>query len=49
MMYDGLCCAFDAVAMGAGTERYTGEIGGITRERAGRPRGRSATSGPRPP
>jgi acetyl-CoA C-acetyltransferase len=32
MMYDGLFCAFDIVAMGAGTERYTRELGGITRE-----------------
>ena len=32
MIDDGLWCAFDAVHMGAGTERYTGEIGGITRE-----------------
>ncbi len=32
MIDDGLWCAFDAVHMGAGTERYTGEFGGITRE-----------------
>ena len=32
MVDDGLWCAFDAVHMGAGTERYTGELGGITRE-----------------
>ena len=32
MIDDGLWCAFDAVHMGAGTERYTGEMGGITRE-----------------
>lgn len=32
MIKDGLWCAFDAVHMGAGTERYTGEFGGITRE-----------------
>jgi acetyl-CoA C-acetyltransferase len=32
MIGDGLWCAFDAVHMGAGTERYTGEFGGITRE-----------------
>ncbi len=32
MIGDGLWCAFDAVHMGAGTERYTGEMGGITRE-----------------
>ena len=32
MISDGLWCAFDAVHMGAGTERYTGEVGGITRE-----------------
>jgi acetyl-CoA C-acetyltransferase len=27
MMYDGLFCAFDQVAMGAGTERYTASLG----------------------
>jgi acetyl-CoA C-acetyltransferase len=32
MIGDGLWCAFDAVHMGAGTERYAGEMGGITRE-----------------
>jgi acetyl-CoA C-acetyltransferase len=32
MIDDGLWCAFDAVHMGAGTDRYTGEFGGITRE-----------------
>jgi acetyl-CoA C-acetyltransferase len=32
MIDDGLWCAFDAVHMGAGTERYTQEMGGITRE-----------------
>jgi acetyl-CoA C-acetyltransferase len=32
MIGDGLWCAFDAVHMGAGTERYTREMGGITRE-----------------
>ncbi|MGH9117353.1 MAG: acetyl-CoA C-acetyltransferase [Acidimicrobiales bacterium] len=32
MMYDGLFCAFDVCAMGAGTEKYTRAIGGITRE-----------------
>ena len=32
MISDGLWCAFDAVHMGAGTERYTAELGGITRE-----------------
>ncbi|HEY1738958.1 MAG TPA: acetyl-CoA C-acetyltransferase [Acidimicrobiia bacterium] len=32
MINDGLWCAFDAVHMGAGTEKYTGEMGGITRE-----------------
>jgi acetyl-CoA C-acetyltransferase len=32
MVDDGLWCAFDAVHMGAGTERYTGEFGGITRD-----------------
>ena len=32
MMYDGLFCAFDCVAMGAGTERYS-RAAEITRER----------------
>jgi acetyl-CoA C-acetyltransferase len=32
MIYDGLWCAFDAVHMGAGTEQYVGQVGGITRE-----------------
>ncbi|HWS45768.1 MAG TPA: acetyl-CoA C-acetyltransferase [Acidimicrobiia bacterium] len=32
MIQDGLWCAFDAVHMGAGTENYVGQVGGITRE-----------------
>ncbi len=32
MINDGLWCAFDAVHMGAGTDRYIGQVGGITRE-----------------
>lgn len=32
LIQDGLWCAFDAVHMGTGTERYTGEFGGITRD-----------------
>jgi acetyl-CoA C-acetyltransferase len=32
MINDGLWCAFDAVHMGTGTERYVGQVGGITRE-----------------
>src|SRR5258708_22086368 len=32
MIRDGLWCAFDAVHMGAGTEKYAGQVGGITRE-----------------
>jgi acetyl-CoA C-acetyltransferase len=32
MITDGLWCAFDAVHMGEGTERYAGRIGGISRE-----------------
>jgi len=32
MIKDGLWCAFDAVHMGAGTENYVGQVGGITRE-----------------
>jgi acetyl-CoA C-acetyltransferase len=31
MIKDGLWCAFDAVHMGAGTEQYVGQVGGITR------------------
>jgi acetyl-CoA C-acetyltransferase len=33
MMYDGLFCAFDVCAMGAGTEKYTKAAGTISRER----------------
>jgi acetyl-CoA C-acetyltransferase len=32
MINDGLWCAFDAVHMGAGTEEYVGQFGGITRQ-----------------
>src|SRR3954468_23816806 len=32
MVNDGLWCAFDAVHMGTGTDRYAGQVGGITRE-----------------
>src|SRR5947208_7940484 len=32
MMYDGLFCAFDVCAMGAGTEKYTKAAGTITRD-----------------
>jgi acetyl-CoA C-acetyltransferase len=32
LIHDGLWCAFDAVHMGAGTEQYTGNFGGLTRE-----------------
>jgi len=32
MMFDGLFCAFYVCAMGAGTENYVGQVGGITRE-----------------
>jgi acetyl-CoA C-acetyltransferase len=32
LIQDGLWCAFDAVHMGSGTERYTGQFGGLTRE-----------------
>jgi acetyl-CoA C-acetyltransferase len=32
LIHDGLWCAFDAVHMGASTEQYTGNFGGITRE-----------------
>jgi acetyl-CoA C-acetyltransferase len=33
MMYDGLFCAFDMCAMGAGTEKYTKAAGTISRQR----------------
>ena len=33
MMYDGLFCAFDVCAMGAGTEKYTKAANGITHDR----------------
>jgi acetyl-CoA C-acetyltransferase len=33
MMHDGLFCAFDVCAMGAGTEKYTAAADAITRER----------------
>src|SRR4051812_31118749 len=33
LMYDGLFCAFDVCAMGAGTEKYTKAAGTISRER----------------
>jgi len=32
MMYDGLFCAFDMCAMGAGTEKYTKAAGNISRD-----------------
>jgi acetyl-CoA C-acetyltransferase len=32
MIHDGLWCAFDAVHMGEGTERYCGQVGGLARE-----------------
>jgi acetyl-CoA C-acetyltransferase len=32
LIHDGLWCAFDAVHMGAGTDNYVGQVGGITRE-----------------
>jgi acetyl-CoA C-acetyltransferase len=32
LIHDGLWCAFDAVHMGEGTEKYTGQMGNITRE-----------------
>jgi len=32
MINDGLWCAFDAVHMGAGTERYVGEVDAISRQ-----------------
>ena len=32
LVNDGLWCAFDAVHMGAGTDKYIGTFGGITRE-----------------
>jgi acetyl-CoA C-acetyltransferase len=32
LINDGLWCAFDAVHMGTGTDRYAGQVGGLTRE-----------------
>jgi acetyl-CoA C-acetyltransferase len=32
LIHDGLWCAFDAVHMGAGTDQYIGQVGGVTRE-----------------
>jgi acetyl-CoA C-acetyltransferase len=32
LIQDGLWCAFDAIHMGSGTERYTGQFGGLTRQ-----------------
>src|SRR4051812_6397976 len=32
LISDGLWCAFDAVHMGTGTDKYVGQVGGITRE-----------------
>jgi acetyl-CoA C-acetyltransferase len=32
LIQDGLWCAFDAVHMGSGTERYCGDFGGLTRD-----------------
>ncbi len=32
LIQDGLWCAFDAVHMGSGTERYTGQFGGLSRQ-----------------
>src|SRR3954449_4852943 len=32
LINDGLWCAFDALHMGAGTEQYVGQFGGLTRE-----------------
>ncbi len=32
LIHDGLWCAFDAVHMGAGTETYCGQVGGLSRE-----------------
>src|SRR5258708_5692486 len=48
MINDGLWCAFDAVHMGSGTERYTGQFGGLTRaaqdERAAKSHERAAVA-----
>ena len=48
MINDGLWCAFDAVHMGAGTERYTQELGGITRDLQDDARGEEPRAAPRP-
>jgi acetyl-CoA C-acetyltransferase len=48
LIQDGLWCAFDAVHMGSGTERYTAQFGGITRadqdEAAAKSHERAATA-----
>ena len=48
LINDGLWCAFDAVHMGAGTENYVGQVGGITREAQDEARGQERTSAPPP-
>ena len=45
MITDGLWCAFDAVHMGAGTENYVGQVGGLTREAPRRARGQEPRAG----
>ena len=47
LMYDGLFCAFDLCAMGLGTENYTKQAQGITREPPGRVRRQLARAGVR--
>ena len=32
LIHDGLWCAFDAMHMGEGTDKYTASFGGLTRE-----------------
>jgi len=49
MMYDGLFCAFDVCAMGAGTEKYTSAADGITRSRGPTPRCSPSRRGPSTP
>jgi acetyl-CoA C-acetyltransferase len=45
MMFDGLFCAFDVCAMGAGTEKYTASADGITAGPPGRLRRHLARAG----
>jgi acetyl-CoA C-acetyltransferase len=54
LIHDGLWCAFDAMHMGEGTDKYTEQFGGLTRELQDEFAARSSwkrtkASGPAPP